>query len=142
MLVTSDIAAEGVNLHKQCHHLIHVDLPWSLITLEQRNGRIDRYGQQHSPEIRYLVYSPLTPRSPSDMRVVAKLIEKEHAAHHALGDAASVMGLYSESAEEEAIREALGKRTAQERDRGARRSRRRAGGLRPWGFAGLASAGE
>src|SRR6266536_3461160 len=55
LLLTGDIASEGVNLHRQCHHLIHFDLPWSLITIEQRNGRIDRYGQRHSPEIRALL---------------------------------------------------------------------------------------
>ena len=34
VLVTGDVASEGVNLHKQCHHLIHYDIPWSLIRIE------------------------------------------------------------------------------------------------------------
>ena len=139
--MTSDIAAEGVNLHKQCHHLIHVDLPWSLITLEQRNGRIDRYGQLHSPEIRYLVYQPADEEIASDMRIVSRLIAKEHAAHRALGDVASVMGLYSESEEEDQVREALRKRTAAEREQALEDAAPEPVGFDPWAFAGLASPG-
>lgn len=138
VLVTSDIAAEGVNLHKQCHHLIHFDLPWSLITLEQRNGRIDRYGQLFSPEIRYLIYNPADPEVASDVRVVAKLVEKEHAAHKALGDAASVMGLYSESAEEGAIVDALRRRTEVERIEKLEAVTPTTKVFDPWAFAGLA----
>ena len=137
VLVTSDIASEGVNLHKQCHHLIHFDLPWSLITLEQRNGRVDRYGQEHPPEIRYLIYSPAAPEVASDMRIVSKLIEKENVAHKALGDAASVMGLYSEKAEDEAIKKALMERGARDREAALDRATPVEKAFDPWAFAGL-----
>jgi hypothetical protein len=53
ILVATNVASEGLNLHMCCHRLIHFDLPWSLITLEQRNGRIDRLGQLKTPEIFY-----------------------------------------------------------------------------------------
>jgi superfamily II DNA or RNA helicase len=53
ILVTTNVASEGLNLHQNCHRLIHFDLPWSMITLEQRNGRIDRLGQNKRPEIYY-----------------------------------------------------------------------------------------
>lgn len=142
VLVTSDIAAEGVNLHKQCHHLIHVDLPWSLITLEQRNGRIDRYGQLHSPEIRYLVYQPADEEIASDMRIVSRLIAKEHAAHKALGDVASVMGLYSEGEEEDQVRDALRKRTAAEREQAFEEAAPAPAEFDPWAFAGLTRPGD
>jgi SNF2 family DNA or RNA helicase len=54
MLVATDVASEGINLHHECHHIIHYDLPWSIITLIQRNGRIDRFGQTRKPVLRYL----------------------------------------------------------------------------------------
>lgn len=107
VLITGDIASEGVNLHRQCHHLIHFDLPWSLITIEQRNGRIDRYGQRHSPEIRALLLTPENDEVRGDITVLKKLLDKEHNAHLALGDAASIMGLHGVELEEKAIFEAL-----------------------------------
>jgi len=54
ILVSTDAAAEGLNLHERCHHLIHLELPFNPNRLEQRNGRIDRYGQKQTPVIRYL----------------------------------------------------------------------------------------
>jgi len=54
VLVSTDSAAEGLNLHQRCHHLIHLELPFNPNRLEQRNGRIDRYGQQYEPIVRYL----------------------------------------------------------------------------------------
>lgn len=141
VLVTSDIASEGVNLHKQCHHLIHADLPWSLITTTQRNGRIDRYGQLHSPEIRYLVYLPDDPEIASDVRILKKLIEKEHQAHIALGDAASVMGLHSESAEEDRIIAVLRRGDESEMQAALEEAAPTDKVWDPWTFAGLEGTG-
>ena len=55
ILVASDVASEGLNLHYLSHRLIHFDIPWSLMVFQQRNGRIDRYGQQKRPDIRYML---------------------------------------------------------------------------------------
>lgn len=110
VLVTGDVASEGVNLHSQCHHLIHFDIPWSLIRIEQRNGRIDRYGQKHRPEITTLLLEPDTDEFAGDIRVLTRLIEREHEAHKALGDSASLIGTYDVTAEENAIRDVLARK--------------------------------
>jgi superfamily II DNA/RNA helicase len=54
ILVSTDASAEGLNLHQRCHNLIHLELPFNPNRLEQRNGRIDRYGQEFEPLVRYL----------------------------------------------------------------------------------------
>lgn len=109
LLITGDMASEGVNLHAQCHHLFHYDIPWSLIRIEQRNGRIDRYGQQNPPRISTLLLKPEHDRFRGDLRVFTSLIEKEHAAHKVLHDSASLMGKGTPEAEEKTIMEALSK---------------------------------
>nr|WP_247596003.1 MULTISPECIES: helicase-related protein [unclassified Rhodococcus (in: high G+C Gram-positive bacteria)] len=107
VLVTGDVASEGVNLHAQCHHLIHFDIPWSLIRIEQRNGRIDRYGQKHPPVISSLILEPSDPDFSGDLRVLSRLLERENLAHGTLGDVASLMGKHSVTDEENAIRDVL-----------------------------------
>ncbi len=107
ILLASDVASEGVNLHYYCHLLIHFDIPWSLITLEQRNGRIDRYGQYESPIIHYLLTVSRNEVIRGDLRVLDKLIEKEQEAHKNIGDAATILGLYDATREEEHITEGV-----------------------------------
>lgn len=107
LLLTGDMASEGVNLHRQCHHLVHFDLPWSLITIEQRNGRIDRYGQEQAPDIRALLLAPSHPDCTGDVRVLTRLLEREHTAHKAFGEAGSLLGLHSAVLEEGAVMEKL-----------------------------------
>lgn len=109
VLVTGDVASEGVNLHSQCHHLIHYDIPWSLIRIEQRNGRIDRYGQKHPPVISSLILEPSDPDFSGDLRVLSRLLERENQAHKTLGDVASLMGKHSVTEEENVIRDVLAK---------------------------------
>jgi hypothetical protein len=107
VLITGDVASEGVNLHKQCHQLVHVDIPWSLIRIEQRNGRIDRYGQLYPPRIVALALTTTDEKFSGDVRVLTRLLAKEHAAHIALGDAASLLRLHDVGREEDEIRRAL-----------------------------------
>lgn len=45
VLLATDAAAEGLNLHERCRTVIHFELPWSTTRLEQRAGRVDRLGQ-------------------------------------------------------------------------------------------------
>ena len=106
-LITGDLASEGVNLHSQCHELIHFDIPWSLIRIEQRNGRIDRYGQRKPPQITTLLLDPDAGKFSGDVRVLSRLLEREHEAHKALGDVASLMGKYDVEAEETEIKRVL-----------------------------------
>jgi len=110
VLITGDVASEGVNLHAQCHRLVHYDIPWSLIRIEQRNGRIDRYGQKFPPEITTLLLEPSDDRFSGDVRIFTRLVQKEHEAHRAFDDVGVLMGQYSAEAEERAIRDALAQR--------------------------------
>ncbi|MEQ1861835.1 MAG: DISARM system SNF2-like helicase DrmD [Chthoniobacteraceae bacterium] len=45
ILLATDAASEGLNLQNHCTLLIHVEIPWNPNRMEQRNGRIDRHGQ-------------------------------------------------------------------------------------------------
>ncbi len=45
VLVTTDASAEGLNLHETCRLVVHAEMPPSRRALEQRTGRVDRYGQ-------------------------------------------------------------------------------------------------
>ncbi|MEU1694023.1 SNF2-related protein [Streptomyces hirsutus] len=100
LLFTGDVASEGVNLHRQCHHLIHYDIPWSLIRIEQRNGRIDRYGQKHEPRFSALILTSAVPGAKDDRTVAEKLLRREEEAHKLDGTAEAVSGFYRAEEEE------------------------------------------
>ncbi len=92
ILISTDALAEGLNLHRRCHHLIHLDLPYNPNRLEQRNGRIDRYGQCHDPEIRYLFQAGTFEES-----VLLRLIAKYEKARAMLSFMPDALGLTAPS---------------------------------------------
>ncbi|WP_411089791.1 SNF2-related protein [Streptomyces sp. 061-3] len=124
ILFTGDVASEGVNLHQQCHQLIHYDLPWSLIRIEQRNGRIDRYGQSKAPQFQAMVLTGDVewrtgekgePLHLDDRLVGSKLLAREEKAHQIEGSAEAVTGIYRAKEEEDRLtRDLISGRTVEE----------------------------
>ena len=86
LLVASDVASEGINLHYLCHRLIHFDIPWSLLTFQQRNGRIDRYGQEQQPQLYYLLTDSQNTKIRGDQRILEILIAKDKQVQENIGD--------------------------------------------------------
>ena len=48
ILLATDAAAEGLNLHHACRTVVNLELPWNPMRLEQRIGRVDRIGQERA----------------------------------------------------------------------------------------------
>jgi ERCC4-related helicase len=101
VLVASDVASEGINLHYRSHRMIHFDVPWSLMVFSQRNGRIDRYGQDKKPQIVYLVTESTNEKIRGDTRILELLIQKDEQATANIGDPSALMGVYDVDREEE-----------------------------------------
>ncbi len=69
-LIATDAAGEGINL-QFCRLMVNYDIPWNPARLEQRMGRIHRYGQKHEVRIVNLIS-----KDTREGRVLAVLLEK------------------------------------------------------------------
>lgn len=107
LFISSDAGSQGVNLHFYCNIMFNYDVPWSIITLEQRNGRIDRYGQKKNPNIYYLISESKDPKIKADLRIIEKLGKKEDEIHRVLGDSASFLKKYDSEKEEQAVEDMI-----------------------------------
>lgn len=95
VLVATDAAGEGLNLHHRCRVVIDMELPWNPLRLEQRVGRVDRLGQQrtvhaihlfHQDSIEQQVLDRLTLRE----HRAAAAFERQAAASQAIAEAARI----------------------------------------------------
>ena len=72
ILVATDCLAEGINLQRDYDAVIHYDLLWNPTKHQQREGRVDRFGQT-SPEVKCaLLYGQDNPVDGLVLRVISK----------------------------------------------------------------------
>jgi superfamily II DNA/RNA helicase len=82
VLVATDCLSEGINLQEKFTAVIHYDLPWNPNRLEQREGRVDRYGQKAD---RVKVIRFFGQDNPIDGVVLKVLLDKAREIHRTLG---------------------------------------------------------
>jgi superfamily II DNA or RNA helicase len=94
LLLATDAASEGLNLHHRCRLVINLELPWTPVRLDQRAGRVDRIGQRRRVHAIRLVAAGTCEES-----VLARLAVRTDRMRDALGAtpdeqrvAASVLG--------------------------------------------------
>ena len=82
ILVATDCLSEGINLQEHFDAVLHYDLPWNPNRLEQREGRVDRYGQA-SPVVKTVMLWGAN--NNVDLTVLRVLIRKAREIRKALG---------------------------------------------------------
>jgi superfamily II DNA or RNA helicase len=55
ILLATDTASEGIDLQRHCRTVINYDIPFNPNRLEQRIGRVDRYGQKRDVDVVHFV---------------------------------------------------------------------------------------
>jgi superfamily II DNA or RNA helicase len=92
VMLATDAASEGLNLHHRCRVVIHFELPWSPSRLEQRTGRVDRIGQA-----RVVHEILLVARDTAERLILAPLTRRAARARSAMPGDAGLFEALSES---------------------------------------------
>ena len=86
ILVGTDTVSEGISLQHTCRYVIHQEIPWNPMRLEQRNGRVDRHGQERDVFVHHF-----TSDDEADLQFMAKVVEKVRQARDDLGSVGQVI---------------------------------------------------
>ncbi len=92
VLIATDSAGEGIDLQTHCHRLVNFDIPFNPSRLEQRIGRIDRYGQRETPEIRHFAPESTSTTYAADLDFMRRIAEKVGNVAQDLGSVNQVIG--------------------------------------------------
>ncbi len=131
ILLATDAASEGIDLQNHCNKIIHYEIPWNPNRMEQRNGRVDRYGQR-SPAVYihhfvgkgYVESQQGSGRAPGDLEgdleFLMRAAVRANQIREDLGNASKVVADVVADQVEEAM---LGKRKSLDTDRAKARAR-------------------
>src|SRR5262249_8974513 len=87
LLISTDAASEGLNLQEHCPRVIHYELPFNPNRMLQRQGRVDRYGQERPCRFAFL-YA----RDTYEGEVLSRLFTKIETQIARLGAIGDVLG--------------------------------------------------
>jgi len=93
ILLATDAASEGLNFQNYCHTVLHNELPWNPNRLEQRNGRVDRWGQKHKVVVYNLLYTNPTKEDTFETEIFKRLLAKIDTIKKDLGSISTVVGI-------------------------------------------------
>ena len=92
VLLATDAAGEGIDLQTYCHRLVNFDIPFNPSRLEQRIGRIDRYGQTAEPQVFHFVPVVDSSTYAADLNFMERIARKIAQVEYDLGSANQVVG--------------------------------------------------
>jgi len=86
ILLATDAASEGLNLQTSCRYVIHQEIPWNPMRLEQRNGRVDRHGQSRDVFVWHFVSDQV-----EDLKFLDFVVKKVETVRGDLGSVGKVL---------------------------------------------------
>ncbi|WP_414154275.1 DISARM system SNF2-like helicase DrmD [Pseudomonas sp. BNK-43-a] len=87
ILLATDAASEGADFQRHCRNLIHYEIPWNPIRLEQRNGRVDRHGQKADEvRIHHFVF-----KNQEDSEFLKHIVDKVETIRNDLGSVGTLI---------------------------------------------------
>lgn len=92
VLLATDAAGEGIDLQTYCHRLVNFDIPFNPSRLEQRIGRIDRYGQVEEPQVFHFIPESDSSIYTADLSFMERIARKVAQVEYDLGSANQVVG--------------------------------------------------
>lgn len=92
VLLATDAAGEGIDLQTHCHRLVNFDIPFNPSRLEQRIGRIDRYGQNQEPLVFHFIPTTDSSVYAADASFMARVAKKVANVEQDLGSVNQVIG--------------------------------------------------